>query len=299
MALNIRCRLRVPIGLPIGVVNTNPASLQRSPAASRSSSCRVRCTRKDAATTLGSVIVRRLRLVFGLASPRLVPTVPSRRFTSSSSAASRCRIDSSTAASHVILQDVQLRLGAALRKPFGPHLAMGALSSAVPSWGLQVHLGCVRLSPACPCRYLHTCHLRPARHYPRLWIRPPSSGGRRDLNPPDQCAAWRTLLPHPTSSFRTSSDTESSFPLRPRSDCWGRMKTSQVPTKDVRTCMGSSTPWRPPSPHRGGDVGVAFDGAHSLGAPDDGSFRCSIAPPVRAPVNASPAASQRPAHDSG
>ena len=33
---------------------------------------------------------------------------------------------------------------------------MGALSSAVPSWGLQVHLGCVRLSPACPCRCLHT-----------------------------------------------------------------------------------------------------------------------------------------------
>ena len=74
---------------------------------------------------------------------------------------------------------------------------MGALSSAVPSWGLQVHLGCVRLSPACPCRCLHTCHLRPARHYPRLWIRPPSSGGRRDFNPPDQCAAWRTLRASP------------------------------------------------------------------------------------------------------
>ena len=70
---------------------------------------------------------------------------------------------------------------------------MSALSSAVPSWGLQVHLGCVRLSPACPCRCLHTCHLRPARHYPRLGIRPPSSGDRRDLNPPDHCAAWRTL----------------------------------------------------------------------------------------------------------
>ena len=87
-----------------------------------------------------------------------------------------------------------------LRKPFGPHLTVGALSSAVPSWRLQVHLGCVRLSPACPCRCLHTCHLRPARHYPRLWIRPPSSGGRRDFNPPDQCAAWRTLLAHPPPS---------------------------------------------------------------------------------------------------
>ena len=84
-----------------------------------------------------------------------------------------------------------------LRKPFGPHLTVGALSSAVPSWRLQVHLGCVQLSPACPCRCLHTCHLRPARHYPRLWIRPPSSGGRRDFNPPDQCAAWRTLRASP------------------------------------------------------------------------------------------------------
>ena len=74
---------------------------------------------------------------------------------------------------------------------------MGALSSAVPSWGLQVHLGCVRLSPACPFRRLHTCHLRPARHYPRLWIQPPSSGSRRDFNPPDQCAAWRTLRASP------------------------------------------------------------------------------------------------------
>ena len=46
-------------------------------------------------------------------------------------------------------------------------------------------------------RRLHTCHLRPARHYPRLWIRPPSSGGRRDFNPPDQCAAWRTLRASP------------------------------------------------------------------------------------------------------
>ena len=45
-----------------------------------------------------------------------------------------------------------------------------------------------------------TCHLRPARHYPRLWIRPPSSGDRRDLNPPDHCAAWRTLRASPPPS---------------------------------------------------------------------------------------------------
>src|ERR1700750_999239 len=33
----------------------------------------------------------------------------------------------------------------------------------------------------------------PTRHYPRLWIQRPSSERRRDLNPPDSCAAQRTL----------------------------------------------------------------------------------------------------------
>src|SRR6516225_5894404 len=34
---------------------------------------------------------------------------------------------------------------------------------------LQVRLGCLRLSPSCPFRLLHTfLSLRPARHYPRL-----------------------------------------------------------------------------------------------------------------------------------
>ena len=90
-----------------------------------------------------------------------------------------------------------------------------------------------------------------------------------------------------------------SFPPRPRSDCRGRMKTSQVPAKDVRTCMGSSTPWSPPSPHHRGDVGVAFDQQARSRRSRHATFRCSIALPVRAPVNASPAASRRPAHDSG
>src|SRR5882724_8785877 len=35
----------------------------------------------------------------------------------------------------------------------------------------------------------------PARHYPRLWIQRPSSERRRDFNPPDSCAAQRTLRP--------------------------------------------------------------------------------------------------------
>jgi hypothetical protein len=51
---------------------------------------------------------------------------------------------------------------------------------------LQVRLGCVRLSPSCPFRLLHTCFLsRPARHYPRVWIQRSSFERRRDFNPPE------------------------------------------------------------------------------------------------------------------
>jgi len=40
--------------------------------------------------------------------------------------------------------------------------------------------------------------LRPARHYPRFWIRRSSSERRRDLNPPDLGAAQRTVRVHPS-----------------------------------------------------------------------------------------------------
>ena len=64
------------------------------------------------------------------------------------------------------------------------------------------------------------------------------------------------------------------------------METSQVPVQCVRTCMGSSTPWDsdPPRPIGGSDA--AFDQQKDLGIPDHNYFRCSIAPPARAPVNA-------------
>jgi hypothetical protein len=41
-------------------------------------------------------------------------------------------------------------------------------------------------------------------HYSRLWIQRPSSGRRRDFNPPEQCAAQRTLRHSPTSPARAS-----------------------------------------------------------------------------------------------
>src|SRR5271165_3194479 len=50
-------------------------------------------------------------------------------------------------------------------------------------------------------RPLHTfLSLRPARHYPRFWIRRSSSERRRDFNPPDLGAAQRTLRTHPPPS---------------------------------------------------------------------------------------------------
>src|SRR5450755_1113090 len=40
--------------------------------------------------------------------------------------------------------------------PFGFHLAMDTLPSGNCERGLQVRLGCIRLSPSCPFRLLHT-----------------------------------------------------------------------------------------------------------------------------------------------
>ncbi len=44
----------------------------------------------------------------------------------------------------------------------------------------------------------------PARHYPHLWIQRPSFERRRDLNPPDSCAAQRTICPLLTSAPRST-----------------------------------------------------------------------------------------------
>ena len=51
----------------------------------------------------------------------------------------------------------------------------------------------------------------PTGHYPRLWIQRPSSERRRDLNPPDSCAAQRTLSVSLTST--RSSDPSHLFGL--------------------------------------------------------------------------------------
>src|SRR5215469_17135318 len=66
--------------------------------------------------------------------------------------------------------------------------------------GFRSALACFRLSLSCPFRLRYTFHLlRPARHYPRVWIWRPSFERRRDSNPPEQRAAQRTLWVHKTS----------------------------------------------------------------------------------------------------
>src|SRR5579872_248820 len=82
-----------------------------------------------------------------------------------------------------------------LLMPFGFHLAMDTLPSGDHKRRLQVHLGCIRLSPSCPFRLLHTFHSSGQRGCsPRFWIQRSSSERRRDLNPPEQRAAQRTSL---------------------------------------------------------------------------------------------------------
>src|ERR1700747_526777 len=44
-----------------------------------------------------------------------------------------------------------------LLMPFGFHLTMDTLPSGNCEWWLQVRLGCILLSPACPFRLVHPC----------------------------------------------------------------------------------------------------------------------------------------------
>ena len=78
----------------------------------------------------------------------------------------------------------------------------------------------------------------------------------------------------------------SSFPQRPRPRQRDGMETSQVPVQRVRTCLGSSTPRDSGPPRHSGGTDAAFGLDKDLGIPDVPSFRCSIALPARAPVNA-------------
>jgi hypothetical protein len=91
-----------------------------------------------------------------------------------------------------------------LLMPFGFHLAMDTLPSGrLLSGGFRFALAVssfrfrARLDVSIPFRFL-----RPARFYPRLWIRRPSFGRPRDFNPHEQRAAQRALCRCPTPRRR-------------------------------------------------------------------------------------------------
>ena len=140
---------------------------------------------------------------------------------------------------------------------------------------LQVRLGRLRLSPACPFRLLHTfLSLRPARHYPRLWIQRSSSERRRDLNPPDLGAAQRTLWPGLTSRARTSAATAPRLPAadQHRFVSLAERETSRFPSSEHPHMPGSpTTPGRPGTRARA-PVRVAFRDLNHVGTRDKTSF---------------------------
>ena len=91
--------------------------------------------------------------------------------------------------------------------PRGGHPALRRTTGC----GFRSALACIQLSLSCPFRLLHAFHLpRPARHYPRVWIRRSSSERRRDFNPPERRAAQRTLrTPRTPSRLRETSAVRS------------------------------------------------------------------------------------------
>ena len=67
----------------------------------------------------------------------------------------------------------------------------------------------------------------------------------------------------------------------------------------VHTCMSSSTPRSPTAPRLSRRSRCCLRLLRRSRHSELGNCRCSITPPACPPVNASPAASRRPAHDSG
>src|ERR1700693_4015831 len=78
-----------------------------------------------------------------------------------------------------------------LLMPFGFHLTVDTLPSGEPQvGGFRSALACFRLSLSCPFRFLHTSYLlRPARHYPRVWIQRSFCARSRDLNSTERRSA--------------------------------------------------------------------------------------------------------------
>src|ERR1700687_1757346 len=114
----------------------------------------------------------------------------------------------------------------------------------------------------------------PTRHCPRLWIQRSSFERRRDFNPPDSCAAQRTLWRGQTSHDRTSSATA---PRLPHTDQCTHValadhEISRFPSKERPHMPVSKT-----TPGRLGarviaPIRVAFRHRNDVGTQDEGTF---------------------------
>ena len=150
---------------------------------------------------------------------------------------------------------------------------------------------------------------RPGAHFPgpvsgacgrvahSPWSGPFPPQAPQRLAPPCSPAS-AVLWPRPTSSLRSSQASDTSFPLRPRYDHRGRVKTSQVPVGGVHTCLGSQTPRSSPAPRQSA-VRAMWPSTHStVSALRITSFRRSITPPACAATDASSPASRPVTHGS-
>ncbi len=88
-------------------------------------------------------------------------------------------------------------------------------------------------------------HHRPARHYSRFWIWCPSSEHQRDFNPPDQCAARRTLWANLTPDCLWLSYLIFRFAYLP---CGRNFRASQVLVRFSRHMPRSL--WTPADPRK-------------------------------------------------
>ena len=106
---------------------------------------------------------------------------------------------------------------------------------------------------------------RPARYYSRFWIWRPSSEHQRDFNPPDQCAARRTLWPPPTSHPASSwISLHQLIPFVTVVVGYRPDETSPVPHLHLRAVQVSSTFTTSRSPYTGGFFTAVFPGSSPL-----------------------------------
>src|SRR5450631_4038575 len=109
-----------------------------------------------------------------------------------------------------------------LLMPFGFHLAIDTLPSGNCKRWLQVRLGCIRLSPSCPFRLLHTRHSPGPRGVtPAFGYDAPHSSARgtSTLLSKTRCSAHTTpLYDSPPPCMRDLPLI--AFSLRPAAYCW-------------------------------------------------------------------------------